>query len=154
LSGGTFTLVRPTLNITSVRVEMTWVKDGAELDAVRRRCRPFFSDGDARAAFGRSAAGLEKGFSVPVRKDDQLICRIYVFKPIVVDDHHGSRPRAPSLPARELLPMTQHRGRNRSSLGSESGLPKAASPRRVECLRNSKPLARRILPSRRRSSET
>lgn len=77
--------IRPTLNLTSVRVEVTWIKNSAELDAIRRRYRPF-SDGDVRAAFGRYAAGLEKGFSVLVRKDDQFICRIYVFKPIVVDD--------------------------------------------------------------------
>jgi hypothetical protein len=77
--------IRPTLNVTSVGLEVTWVEDSAELDAIRRRYRPF-SDGDALAAFGRRVAGLEKGFSVLVRKDDQFICRIYVFKPIVVDD--------------------------------------------------------------------
>ncbi len=72
--------VAPSLDITAVRVEIVWARTNAEIDAARKRY-----DADVRDRH-RKVPQTPEGFSVLVRRGDEMVCRLFVLQPERVDD--------------------------------------------------------------------
>src|SRR5690554_170601 len=70
--------VRPSLELSAVRVEVTWVESEAEIRTARARLGNHAIVGPIR--------GRELGFSVLLRIDGEYVCRIVALKPENVDD--------------------------------------------------------------------
>jgi hypothetical protein len=82
--------VRPTLELGGLRVEITWVADGAELAEIReryetplQRSRSSAGIGDIYAARSHEAV---RAFSVLGKRDDEWVCLIFAERPITVND--------------------------------------------------------------------
>jgi hypothetical protein len=82
--------VRPTLELASVRVEVTWVADNAELAEIRRRyetpaqrSRSSSSIGDIYANAVHDAV---RAFSVLGKRNDEWVCLIFAERPMTVND--------------------------------------------------------------------
>jgi hypothetical protein len=82
--------IDPTLELSSVLIEVVWVADSLELAEIRKRY-------ESRAEFSRSSASIGaayrnrrddgvKGFSVLGRRDGEWVCLIFVERPQAVDD--------------------------------------------------------------------
>ena len=67
--------IRPTTSIDSLRLEVTWVESREELTEVVKR---YGAD--------RRSAAYANGFSVLVKVDGELVCRLFVKAPQRVDD--------------------------------------------------------------------
>src|SRR5690606_12983137 len=70
--------VRPTLDIATLRVEVTWAESEAEIRTARARL-------GNRAMVG-PIRGRELGFAVLVKRGEEYVCRIVALKPEDVDD--------------------------------------------------------------------
>ena len=74
--------IEPKLDLSAVRVEVTWVADRYELARIRTR---FEGPRDIRAATSIDARDVG-GFFVFGKRDGQPVCLLFVFKPGTVDD--------------------------------------------------------------------
>ena len=82
--------VEPTLDLSSVLVEVTWVADSLELAEIRRRYESPAERSRSSASIGdiyrnRPDDGV-KGFSVLGKRSGHWVCLIFVERPTVVDD--------------------------------------------------------------------
>jgi hypothetical protein len=79
--------VRPTLELTSVRVEVLWVGSASELARIRQQYEEPAGDIRSRTGIG---GGLDRtrGFSVLGKRDGEHVCLVYVYRPTRVDDDH------------------------------------------------------------------
>ena len=82
--------IEPTLELTAVLVEVTWVADSVELAEIRKRYESRLQRSGASAGFGgasrhRRDDGI-KGFSVLGKRDGAWVCLIFVERPQVVND--------------------------------------------------------------------
>ena len=77
--------VRPTLGLTSVRVEVIWVHSASELARIRRQYERPVGDSRSRVGIG---GGLDRtrGFSVLGKRNSEQVCLVYVYQPATVDD--------------------------------------------------------------------
>jgi hypothetical protein len=74
--------VSPTLDLSAVRVEVTWVADRYELARIRTR---FEGPRDIRAATSIDARDVG-GFFVLGKRNGEPVCLLFVFKPVNIDD--------------------------------------------------------------------
>jgi hypothetical protein len=82
--------IEPTLELTSVLIEVTWVADSVELAEIRKRYESPVERSRASSGFGgafrnRPDDGI-KGFSVLGKRDGAWVCLIFVERPQVVND--------------------------------------------------------------------
>ena len=82
--------IEPTLELSAVLIEVTWVADSDELAQIRKRYESPLQRSRASAGFGgafrnRPDDGI-KGFSVLGKRDGAWVCLIFVERPEVVDD--------------------------------------------------------------------
>src|SRR5262245_4247334 len=81
--------VKPTLDLSSVVVEITWIADSRELAEIRKRYESrverSWSDTGFAGAFRRPDDGI-KAFSVLGKRDGAWICLIFVERPKLVND--------------------------------------------------------------------
>lgn len=72
--------VRPSLDLDSVRVEVTWVESRAELKSLRREWGQPKIDTVVRTRL--------TGFSVLGKRDGEYVCLLFVQRPESVDDRN------------------------------------------------------------------
>ena len=82
--------IDPTLELTAVLVEVTWVANSAELAEIRKRYESPVERSGASSGFGgafrnRPDDGI-KGFSVLGKRDGAWVCLIFVERPRLVND--------------------------------------------------------------------
>lgn len=79
--------VRATLQLTSVRVEVTWVNSASELARIRQQYERPVGDIRSRGGIG---GGLDqtRGFSILGKRNGEQVCIVYVYRPLNVDDDH------------------------------------------------------------------
>jgi hypothetical protein len=77
-------VIRPTLELTNVRVEVHWMASSADIRLEAQKYRVDLPS----ATFGSSRvyAGRHEGFSILGKRDGELVCLIFVRKPAHVDD--------------------------------------------------------------------
>ena len=77
--------VRPTLEFTSVRVEVMWIHSASELARIRQQYERPAGDIRSRAGIG---GGLDRtrGFSVLGKRNGEQVCIVYIYRPVRVDD--------------------------------------------------------------------
>lgn len=82
--------IEPTLDLTAVLIEVTWVTDSLELAEIRKRYESPAQRSRASAGFGRAFRNRRddgiKGFSVLGKRDGAWVCLIFVERPQVVND--------------------------------------------------------------------
>lgn len=84
--------VEPTLELSAVLVEVTWIADSLELAEIRKRYESPVQRSRSSASIGdiyrvRPDDGV-KGFSVLGKRDGRWVCLIFVERPQVVNDAH------------------------------------------------------------------
>jgi hypothetical protein len=82
--------IEPTLELSSVLIEVTWVADSGELAEVRKRYespvqRSWAGAGSGGAFRNRPNDGI-KAFSVLGKRDGTWVCLIFVERPQLVND--------------------------------------------------------------------
>jgi hypothetical protein len=77
--------IRPTLDLTATRIEVTWVHSASELARLRQQFERPVGDSRSRAGIG---GGLDRlrGFSVLVKRNGEQVCLVYVYRPTTLDD--------------------------------------------------------------------
>jgi hypothetical protein len=83
--------VSPTLDLSAVMVEVTWVASSDELAALRTQYESRTANADAgQQQFASSRLGgrrpRETGFSVLGKRDGQYVCLLFVLRPINTND--------------------------------------------------------------------
>ena len=77
--------IRPTLELTAVRIEVTWVHSASELAHIRRQYERPVGDSRSRAGIGVGVDQL-RGFSVLGKRDGEDVCLVYIYRPVILDD--------------------------------------------------------------------
>jgi hypothetical protein len=81
--------VKPTLEISTVRLEITWVANSLELAEIRKGYESRVQRSQADAGFGafwnRADDGV-RAFSVLGKRDGEWVCLIFAERPKVVND--------------------------------------------------------------------
>jgi hypothetical protein len=77
--------IRPTLELTSVRIEVTWVHSASELARLRQQYERPVGDSRSRVGIG---GGLDRlgGFSVLGKRNGEHVCLVYIYRPAFLDD--------------------------------------------------------------------
>lgn len=77
--------IRPTLELTAVRIEVTWVHSASELARIRRQYERPVSYSRSRAGIG---GGLDRlrGFSVLGKRNGEHVCLVYIYRPAILHD--------------------------------------------------------------------
>lgn len=81
--------VSPTLELSAVRVEVTWVESSAGIQSKAReygRCPRRDSVVMSERLSGASCLGEHSGFAVLGKRDGQYVCLLFVLKPERTDD--------------------------------------------------------------------
>jgi hypothetical protein len=73
--------VRPTVDFSEMKMEVTWVRSNAEIEHARKRY-----GAEIQEQGHRRVPQKPEGFAVLVRGDGGLVCRLWVLKPENVDD--------------------------------------------------------------------
>ena len=74
--------IKPTLELTALRLEVTWVANNDELAAIRNR---YEAEPPSRPS-RRYVPQQPEGFSVLAMRDGERVCRVFVHRPKTVDD--------------------------------------------------------------------
>lgn len=77
--------IRPSLELTAMRIEVTWVHSASELARIRREYERPVGDSRSRAGIG---GGLDRlrGFSVLGKRNGEYVCLVYSYRPVLLDD--------------------------------------------------------------------
>ena len=77
--------IQPTLELTSMRVEVTWVNNASELAHLRRQYERPVGNSRSRAGI---AVGVDqlRGFSVLGKRNGEYVCFVYIYRPVILDD--------------------------------------------------------------------
>ena len=73
--------IKPTIDFSGMKLEVTWVRSNAEIESARKRY-----GAEIKEAGHRRVPQKPEGFAVIVRRDGEFVCRLWVLKPENVDD--------------------------------------------------------------------
>jgi hypothetical protein len=73
--------IKPTIDFSEMKLEVTWVRSNAEIDHARKRY-----GAEIEQKGHRRVPQKPEGFAVLVGRDGALVCRLWVLKPGAVDD--------------------------------------------------------------------
>lgn len=73
--------IEPTIDFRAMKLEITWANSNAEIEHARARYGAEIADEGHRRV-----PQEPEGFAVLVRSDGGLVCRLWVLKPLNVDD--------------------------------------------------------------------
>jgi hypothetical protein len=73
--------VKATVDVSEMKVEVTWVQSNAEIEDARKRY-----GAEIEQQGHRRVPQQPEGFAVLVRRNGELVCRLWSLKPRSVDD--------------------------------------------------------------------
>ena len=73
--------IQPTIDFSAMKLEVTWVRSNAEIEHARKRY-----GAEIEEEGHRRVPQKPEGFAVLVRRDGELVCRLWVLKPGNLDD--------------------------------------------------------------------
>ena len=73
--------VKPTIDFGDMKLEVTWVRSNAEIEHARKRY-----GAETEEKGHRLVPQKPEGFAVLVGTDGELVCRLWILKPVNVDD--------------------------------------------------------------------